>query len=52
MGIMVIFWEMIFSRKFPIFMASNYRIALGILLIAYSFIRAYRFINSDNERDV
>jgi len=52
MGVMVIFWEIIFSRKFPILMASNYRIALGILLIVYSFVRAYRFINSDNERDV
>ena len=52
MGVMVIFWEIIFSKNFPILMSSNYRIALGILLIAYSFIRAYRFINSDNERDV
>ena len=52
MGVMVVFWEIIFSKNFPILMSSNYRIALGILLIAYSFIRAYRFINSDNERDV
>ena len=51
MGVMVIFWEIIFSKKFPILMASNYRIALGVLLIAYSFIRAYRFINLDNECD-
>ncbi len=51
MGVMVIFWEMIFSKKFPILMASNYRIALGILLIVYSFIRACKFINSDNEND-
>lgn len=51
MGVMVIIWEIIFDKKFPILMASNYRIALGILLIVYSFIRAYRFINSDNESD-
>lgn len=51
MGLMVIFWEMIFSTNFPILMSSNYRIALGIILIAYSFLRFYRFFNSDNTSD-
>lgn len=51
MGVMVIFWEIIFSKNFPILMSSNYRIALGIILIAYSFLRFYRFLNSDNSSD-
>jgi hypothetical protein len=51
MGVSVIFWEMIFSKNFPILMSSNYRIALGIILIAYSFLRFYRFFNSDNASD-
>lgn len=51
MGVMVIFWEVIFAKKFPFSLSSNYRIALGIVLIAYSFLRAYRFINLDNESD-
>ena len=51
MGVMVIFWEIIFSKNFPILMSSNYRIALGIILIAYSFLRFYRFLNSDNTSD-
>jgi hypothetical protein len=48
MGVSVIFWEMIFSKNFPILMSSNYRIALGIILIAYSFLRFYRFFNSNS----
>lgn len=51
MGVMVIFWEIIFAKKFPFALSPNYRIALGVVLIAYSFLRAYRFINSDNESD-
>jgi uncharacterized membrane protein (DUF485 family) len=51
MGVMVIFWEIIFAKKFPFSISSNYRIALGVVLIAYSCLRAYRFINSDNESD-
>jgi uncharacterized membrane protein len=49
MGLAVIFWSTIFSKKFPIEMASNYRIALGVVLIVYSFLRFNRFMNSNND---
>ena len=49
MGLVVIFWNTIFSKKFPIEMTANYRMALGIILIVYSFLRFYRFINSNKD---
>lgn len=49
MGLIVIFWEIIFSANFPIAMSSNYRITFGVLLIVYSFLRFYRFFNSNND---
>ena len=48
-GLIVIFWNTIFSKKFPIEMQENYRMALGVLLIVYSFLRFYRFFNSNND---
>jgi hypothetical protein len=49
MGLAVIFWEVIFSNRFPLQMASNYRWAFGIILIVYSFLRFLRFFNSNRE---
>jgi hypothetical protein len=45
LGLIVIFWE-----KFPIEMDRPYRIALGSILIVYSFLRFMRFFNSDNNQ--
>lgn len=41
LGIIIIFWE-----EFPIEMEMGYRIAFGVLLIAYSFIRFVRLLRS------
>ena len=49
MGIIVIFWDFILPRNFPIAMPSVYRMAFGVILIVYSFLRFYRFFNSNNE---
>ncbi|CAM2934985.1 hypothetical protein SAMN05444143_10510 [Flavobacterium succinicans] len=42
MGLIVIFW-----KEFPFEMEFKYRIALGVLLIVYSFIRFNRFYSSN-----
>lgn len=42
MGLAVIFWN-----EFPLVMKFEYRIALGVLLIVYSFIRFLRFYKSN-----
>jgi uncharacterized membrane protein (DUF485 family) len=44
LGLTVIFWE-----NFPIQMKPSYRVAFGIILIAYSFLRFIRFFNSNKE---
>jgi len=44
LGVMVIFWD-----KFPLDIKMSYRIALGVILIVYSFIRFFRFYNSNIE---
>jgi uncharacterized membrane protein (DUF485 family) len=49
LGLMIIFWEFIFSKSFPMVMSSNYRMAFGVVLIVYSFLRFYRFFNSNND---
>ena len=46
LGLIIIFWD-----AFPIDMKTEYRIAFGILLIVYAFIRFLRFFNSNNESD-
>ena len=45
LGLMIIFW-----KKLPIAMPHNYRIAFGLLLIVYSFIRFIRFFNTNAEQ--
>ena len=44
LGLIFIFW-----KSMPIAMQPNYRIAFGVLLIVYSFIRFFRIFNSNNE---
>ncbi len=39
----------IFMKNFPIDMSMNYRIAFGVLLIVYAFIRFVRIINDNKE---
>ncbi|SHF68671.1 hypothetical protein SAMN05443549_10110 [Flavobacterium fluvii] len=49
LGLMFIFWENIFSNNFPLIMAFKYRVAFGIVLIVYSFLRFFRFLNSNED---
>ncbi len=44
LGLIFIFW-----KTMPINMAPTYRIAFGVLLIVYSFIRFFRIFNLNNE---
>jgi uncharacterized membrane protein YjjP (DUF1212 family) len=44
LGLIFIFW-----KSMPIAMQPTYRIAFGVLLIVYSFIRFFRIFNSNNE---
>ena len=44
LGLIFIFW-----KSMPIAMQPTYRIAFGVLLIVYSFIRFFRIFNSSNE---
>lgn len=44
LGMIVIFW-----KNFPILMKPNYRIAFGVILIVYSFLRFLRFFNSNKD---
>lgn len=48
LGLTIIFWEVIFSKSFPLLMSANYRMAFGVILIVYSFLRFLRFFNSNN----
>ena len=48
LGLMIIFWEIIFSNDFPFVMALKYRIAFGVVLIVYSFLRFFRIFNSND----
>ncbi|KFF20184.1 hypothetical protein [Flavobacterium hydatis] len=43
-GLVIIFW-----KDMPIAMEFKYRVAFGILLIVYSFIRFVRFFNSNTD---
>lgn len=49
LGLIVIFWEKIFSNDFPFVMALKYRIAFGVVLIVYSFLRFFRIFNSNED---
>ena len=42
LGLAVIFW-----KEFPLPMEFKYRVALGVLLVVYAFIRFLRFYNSN-----
>ena len=44
LGLIIIFW-----KKFPLAMPANYRLAFGLLLIVYSFLRFMRFFNSNKK---
>ena len=44
LGTIIIFW-----KNFPIVMPTNYRVALGGVLIVYSFFRFTRFFNANND---
>ena len=48
LGLIIIFWENVFSNTFPFVMAFKYRIAFGVVLIVYSFLRFFRFFNSND----
>ncbi|SHL76070.1 hypothetical protein SAMN05443543_104302 [Flavobacterium flevense] len=39
----------LFMKDFPMNMPMNYRIAFGVLLIVYAFIRCIRIINDNKE---
>jgi hypothetical protein len=42
MGLAIIFW-----KNLPIAMQPNYKLALGLVMIVYSFTRLIRFFNSN-----
>ncbi len=42
LGILIIFW-----KNFPFQIDTQYRIAFGVLLIVYSFLRFVRLLNSN-----
>jgi len=44
LGLLIIFW-----KNFPIAISVNYRIAFGVILIVYSFLRFLRFFNSNTK---
>ena len=44
LGLIVIFW-----KEFPLIMEPTYRIAFGVILIVYSFLRFMRFFKSNTE---
>lgn len=44
LGLIVIFW-----KEFPLVMQPQYRIAFGVILIVYSFLRFLRFFNSNKD---
>jgi len=46
LGLIIIFW-----KGFPIDMEPKFRIAFGVLLIVYSFIRFIRLLNSNKDSD-
>lgn len=43
LGLIVIFW-----KEMPISMPTAYRIAFGVILIVYSFVRFLRFFKSND----
>ncbi len=43
-GLAIIFWE-----RLPLRMGFKYRLALGVLMIVYAFIRFLRFFNANTD---
>ncbi len=46
LGIMVIFW-----KELPLQLSSNGRLAFGLLLIGYSFLRFVRLLQNKNKKN-
>lgn len=46
LGLIIIFWE-----ELPISMPYNFRLAFGIILIVYSFLRFIRFFNKNEKNN-
>ncbi|AWH83917.1 hypothetical protein HYN59_01775 [Flavobacterium album] len=46
LGMMIIFWD-----ELPLSLSHNRRIALGVLLIGYSFLRFIRLIQKNKSND-
>lgn len=44
LGLIVVFW-----KNFPLNMQPGYRIAFGVLLIGYSFLRFLRFFQTNKD---
>jgi uncharacterized membrane protein (DUF485 family) len=49
LGLIFIFWNEIAASKFVLKMDPFYRIAFGVLLIVYAFIRFFRIFNANDE---
>ena len=46
LGLIIIFWDDV-----PLSMPYNFRIALGVILILYSFLRFIRFFNKEENNN-
>ena len=46
LGLMIMFWE-----SLPFVMTKSYKIALGLTMIIYSFIRFFRLFKLEEEND-
>jgi uncharacterized membrane protein (DUF485 family) len=42
LGLIIIFW-----KEIPLLMSHNYRLAFGVILIVYSFLRFIRFFTKE-----
>jgi uncharacterized membrane protein (DUF485 family) len=49
LGIVIIFWRFITDKAFPFAIAPSYQLAFGLLIIAYAFLRLFRFLKSNKE---
>ena len=46
LGLIIIFWD-----ELPLSMPYNFRIAFGVILILYSFLRFIRFFNKEENNN-
>lgn len=52
LGLIFIFWHYLpFAKALPLIMQPVYRMAFGVLLIVYAFVRFFRIFNSNDEYD-